>query len=88
MWSQSHDSGPEHIRSCTSQRRLENSHMGTEISVADCFLVLASWGAECFGVHMMPFTKIVEVYGRRMEESALEKAHWRNQEDTPEEFKT
>ncbi len=60
---------------------------GDEMSIADCCIVPVVWGAQHYGVDTTPFTKTMQVYGRMMEEPAVEKAHWRNQEDTPEEFK-
>lgn len=87
MGSQSHDSGPKHIQSRYREDAGKYSY-GKEISIADCCLVLAVRGAQCYRVDTMPFNKIMNLYGRTMDESAVEKAHWRNQEDTPEEFKT
>jgi maleylacetoacetate isomerase len=60
---------------------------GDEISIADCCLVPAVWGAQRFDIDMKPFPKLGEIYARLMEEPAVQKAHWRNQEDTPEEFR-
>lgn len=64
-----------------------NFSYGDEISLADCCLVPAVWGAQRYDVDMKPFLKIMEIYQRLMEEPAVQKAHWRAQEDTPEEFR-
>ncbi len=60
---------------------------GDKISIADCCLIPAVWGAQFYDVDMRPFSKVIGIYERLMVEPAVLKAHWRNQEDTPEELK-
>lgn len=61
--------------------------VGDEITLADVCLVPATWSAARFGVDIQNYPTIARVAARMEEEGAVKKAHWRNQPDTPEEFK-
>lgn len=62
--------------------------VGDQITLADVCLVPAAWNAERVGVGLEQFpvtNRIVQAL--EWEEEAVRKGHWRNQEDTPEEFR-
>jgi maleylacetoacetate isomerase len=61
--------------------------VGDEMTLADVVLVPAVWGAERYGVEIGRYPKIKEVYERMLQEPAVQKAHWKNQEDTPQELR-
>lgn len=61
--------------------------VGDEITLADVCLVPAAWSAARFGVDINNFPTIARVVARMEEEEAVKRAHWRNQPDTPEEFR-
>ena len=62
--------------------------VGEKISMADVCLVPAVWAAERVGVDVKGLYPVVYgVHERMLAEEAVKKAHWRNQPDTPEEFR-
>ncbi|KAJ5825597.1 hypothetical protein N7474_002735 [Penicillium riverlandense] len=61
--------------------------VGDTISLADVCLVPAAWGAERIGVDLKAFPVVNEIVRHLEEESAVKSGHWRNQKDTPEEFR-
>jgi maleylacetoacetate isomerase len=61
--------------------------VGDTISLADVCLIPAAWGAERVGVDLKAFPVVNEIVRRLEEESAVKLGHWRNQGDTPEEFR-
>lgn len=61
--------------------------VGDDITMADVCLVPATWSAARFGVDVQKFPTIARVVARMEEEDAVKKAHWRNQPDTPAEFR-
>jgi maleylacetoacetate isomerase len=61
--------------------------VGDDITLADVCLVPAAWSAARFGVDIQNYPTIARVVARMEEEDAVKKAHWRNQPDTPEEFR-
>ncbi|OKL56246.1 Maleylacetoacetate isomerase [Talaromyces atroroseus] len=64
-----------------------NFSVGDEITLADVCLVPAAWSAARFGVDIQVYPTIARVVARMEEEDAVKTAHWRNQPDTPEEFR-
>jgi Glutathione S-transferase len=61
--------------------------VGDQITMADVCLVPACWAAERVGVDVERYPTIKRVVERMEGEDAVKKAHWRRQQDTPEEFK-
>ncbi|GKZ33327.1 hypothetical protein AbraIFM66950_003174 [Aspergillus brasiliensis] len=61
--------------------------VGDEISMADVCLLPAVWGAERVGVDLGQFPVIKGISERLEEVEAVRRAHWRCQDDTPEEFR-
>ncbi|KAH8705054.1 maleylacetoacetate isomerase maia [Talaromyces proteolyticus] len=61
--------------------------VGDDITLADVCLVPAVWSAARFGVNVNKYPTIARVAARMEEEDAVKRAHWRNQPDTPEEFR-
>lgn len=61
--------------------------VGDYITLADVCLVPAVWGAERVGVDMGAFPTVKRVVERLEGEECVRRAHWRTQEDTPEEFR-
>lgn len=61
--------------------------VGDEITLADVCLVPAAWSAARFGVDIKDYPTISRIVAQMEEEDAVQKAHWRNQPDTPEEFR-
>ncbi|PYI11370.1 maleylacetoacetate isomerase maia [Aspergillus sclerotiicarbonarius CBS 121057] len=61
--------------------------VGDGITLADVCLLPAVWGAERVGVEVGEFPTIMRVRGNLEGVEAVRRAHWRNQEDTPEEFR-
>ncbi|OJI82662.1 hypothetical protein ABZX51_005703 [Aspergillus tubingensis] len=61
--------------------------VGDEITLADVCLLPAVWGAERVGVDLGNFPVIKRVRERLEEVEAVRRAHWRSQDDTPEEFR-
>lgn len=61
--------------------------VGDEITLADVCLVPAAWSAARFGVDIQEYPIIARIVARMEEEDAVKKAHWRNQPDTPQEFR-
>lgn len=61
--------------------------VGDCITLADVSLVPAVWGAERVGVDMGAFPTVKRVVERLEGEECVRRAHWRTQEDTPEEFR-
>lgn len=61
--------------------------VGDRITMADVCLVPAAWGAERLGVDLKMFPTIHKVVERLEGEEAVKKAHWKSQEDTPEELR-
>ncbi|QKX58608.1 uncharacterized protein TRUGW13939_05733 [Talaromyces rugulosus] len=61
--------------------------VGDDITLADVCLVPAAWSAARFGVDINNYPTIARVVAKLEEEDAVKKAHWRNQPDTPEEFR-
>jgi maleylacetoacetate isomerase len=60
---------------------------GDEVTMADACLVPAVWGALRFGVDIEQFPTIKKVYGVLSKLDTVVKAHWKNQEDTPQELR-
>ncbi|OCL09271.1 maleylacetoacetate isomerase [Glonium stellatum] len=61
--------------------------VGNEITLADVCLVPAVWGGERFGVDLEKFSRLKAVFEEMSRTEAVQKAHWKRQEDTPEEFR-
>lgn len=61
--------------------------VGDSITMADVCLVPAVWAAERVGVDLAGFPTMKGVVERLEAEDAVRRAHWRGQEDTPEEFR-
>lgn len=61
--------------------------VGDDITLADVCLVPAAWSAARFGVDIRNYPTIARIVERLEKEDAIKRAHWRNQPDTPEEFK-
>jgi maleylacetoacetate isomerase len=61
--------------------------VGDDITLADVCLVPAAWSAARFDVDIKAYPTIARIVARMEEEDAVKKAHWRNQPDTPEEFR-
>lgn len=61
--------------------------VGDAITLADVCLVPAAWGAERVGVDLGGFPTVKRVVERLEGEECVKKAHWRTQEDTPQEFR-
>ena len=61
--------------------------VGDEVTLADVCLVPATWSAARFGIDIQNYPTIARVVARMEDEDAVKKAHWRNQPDTPEEFR-
>jgi maleylacetoacetate isomerase len=62
--------------------------VGDEITMADCCLVPAVWGAERVGVDIDKMPTIKAVFDRLSRVDAVAKSHWRCQEDCPEELRS
>lgn len=71
----------------TAKRTAGEFSVGDEITMADVVLVPAVWGAERFGVDLEKLPTVKRIYETMSREEAVVKAHWRRQEDTPEEFR-
>lgn len=61
--------------------------VGDEITLADVCLVPAAWSAARFNIDIQKYPTIARIVARMEEEDAVKKGHWRNQPDTPEEFR-
>jgi maleylacetoacetate isomerase len=61
--------------------------VGDEITMADCCLVPAMWGAERFEVDWEPMPTVRRVYEELNKLEEVKRSHWKNQEDTPEELR-
>ena len=61
--------------------------VGDSISFADVCLIPAVWAAIRFKVDLEQFPVLKGVYERMSELGAVKKAHWKNQEDTPEDLR-
>jgi maleylacetoacetate isomerase len=60
---------------------------GDAITLADVCLVPALWNAEKHGVDIESFPTIHRVYAALKGHPSIEKSHWRNQPDCPEELR-
>jgi maleylacetoacetate isomerase len=58
--------------------------VGDQVTMADVCLVPAVWGAVRFGVDMGELAEVARVVRALEELMAVQVAHWKNQEDTPE----
>ncbi|KAL1861202.1 hypothetical protein Plec18170_001717 [Paecilomyces lecythidis] len=61
--------------------------VGDQITLADVCLVPACWAAERVNVDISNYPTIKRVLDAMEKEEAVQKAHWRKQGDTPEEFR-
>ena len=61
--------------------------VGDTVSLADVCLVPAVWAAIRFKLDLEQFPVLKGIYERMSELEAVEKAHWKNQEDTPENLR-
>lgn len=61
--------------------------VGDDISMADCCLVPAIWGAERFGVTLDQMPTIKRIYEELSQMEQVIRSHWKNQQDTPEELR-
>ena len=61
--------------------------VGDRITLADVCLVPAVWAAERVGVDVTEYPVVKRVFERMLEEEAVQRAHWKRQEDTPEELR-
>ncbi|KAJ9265381.1 hypothetical protein DTO212C5_6762 [Paecilomyces variotii] len=61
--------------------------VGDRITMADVCLVPACWAAERVNVDVASYATIKRVLDAMEKEEAVQKAHWRKQGDTPEEFR-
>lgn len=61
--------------------------VGDQITMADVCLVPAAWGAERVGVDLKGFPTVARVVERLEGEEAVKKAHWKRQDDTPEDLR-
>lgn len=60
---------------------------GDSVTLADVCLVPAVWGALRFGVDLDDFPVVKRVYEQMSRDEAVERAHWKNQGDTPAELR-
>jgi maleylacetoacetate isomerase len=60
---------------------------GDQVTMADASLVPAVWGAVRFGVDIEQFPTIKRVFEELSKLDAVVKAHWKTQEDTPQELR-
>lgn len=60
---------------------------GDCVTMADICLVPAVWGAVRFGVDMNEFPIAKRIFDAMSSLDAVVKAHWKNQEDTPEDLR-
>jgi maleylacetoacetate isomerase len=61
--------------------------LGDQITLADVCLVPAAWSAARVNVKIANYPVIARIVLRMEQEEAVQKAHWRNQPDTPENLK-
>ncbi|KAL4764154.1 maleylacetoacetate isomerase MaiA [Aspergillus foveolatus] len=61
--------------------------VGDTITMADVCLIPAVWGAERAGVDLGQYPTIKRVAEALERENAVREGHWRNQQDTPMEFR-
>ncbi|KAK1146299.1 hypothetical protein N8T08_003086 [Aspergillus melleus] len=61
--------------------------VGDEVTMADVCLIPAVWGAQRVGVELERYPTIDRVAKNLEEVDAVKLGHWRNQEDTPDEFR-
>ena len=59
--------------------------VGDEVTLADVCLLPALWAAEKNEVELEKLPTVMRVYRALSELEAVQKAHWTNQEDTPED---
>ncbi|KAJ9620556.1 hypothetical protein H2203_007762 [Taxawa tesnikishii (nom. ined.)] len=59
--------------------------VGDQITLADVCLVPAVWNAEMYKVDLAQFPTVSRIYGTLSQMEAVQKAHWKNQPDTPED---
>lgn len=57
--------------------------VGDQVTLADVCLVPCVWKAEQFGVDLDALPSVMRIYRAMMELEAVQKAHWRCQEDCP-----
>ena len=60
--------------------------VGDKITMADCCLAPAVWGAERFGVDLTQMPTVRRIYDELNQQQEVRKSHWRNQIDTPAEL--
>lgn len=61
--------------------------VGNVITMADCCLVPAIWGALRFGVNLEEMPTIMKVYAALSLEECVKVGHWQAQSDTPDDLK-
>jgi maleylacetoacetate isomerase len=61
--------------------------VGDEITLADVCIVPAVWAAQRVGVEIKEYPVVNGVFERMEQQEAVQRAHWRNQPDTPEELR-
>ena len=71
----------------TLEKTVGRFSVGDQITLADVCLVPAVWAGERFSVDLGKFPRLKGVFEEMSGTEAVLKAHWRRQEDTPEEFK-
>lgn len=73
----------ERVASKTSGR----FSVGDNVTLADVCLVPAVWGALRFGVDLDALPVVKRVYEEASQLEAVKRAHWKNQEDTPQNLR-
>ncbi|GAM90039.1 hypothetical protein ANO11243_080790 [Dothideomycetidae sp. 11243] len=61
--------------------------VGDVFTMADVCLVPAVWNAERFKIDMTPYPTVMRVYRSASELPAVQKGHWQNQPDCPEDLR-
>lgn len=61
--------------------------VGDSVTLADVCLVPAVWGAVRFGVDIDALPVVKRVFDELSQLEAVKKAHWKNQQDTPESLR-
>jgi len=60
---------------------------GDNMTMADCCLVPAVWGAQRYGVNLEDTPTVLRVFETLSLEDCVKVSHWSSQEDTPEELR-
>lgn len=61
--------------------------VGDTITMADCCLVPAVWGAQRYGVDFGQLPTLMRVFEALSQEDCVKVSHWKSQTDTPEDLR-